>query len=48
MHSEVTGRVAADRTVRRTESGRSTGPLDKWRKPRDAIHADVCCPRRPA
>ncbi|MET9103727.1 glycoside hydrolase family 15 protein [Streptomyces antibioticus] len=42
VHSKVMGWVAADRMVRRIESGHATGPVEKWRKLRDAIHADVC------
>ncbi|MGW3930868.1 glycoside hydrolase family 15 protein [Streptomyces microflavus] len=42
VHSKVMGWVAADRMVRRIESGRATGPVEKWRTLRDAIHADVC------
>ncbi|NBM14933.1 glycoside hydrolase family 15 protein [Streptomyces sp. GC420] len=42
VHSKIMGWVAADRMVRRIESGRATGPVEQWRKLRDAIHADVC------
>ncbi|MFF9785735.1 glycoside hydrolase family 15 protein [Streptomyces nigrescens] len=42
VHSKVMGWVAADRMVRRIESGRATGPVENWRKLRDVIHADVC------
>ncbi|MGW2652165.1 glycoside hydrolase family 15 protein [Streptomyces sp. NPDC001478] len=42
VHSKIMGWVAADRMVRRIESGRATGPVEAWRKLRDAIHADVC------
>ncbi|MFE9250774.1 glycoside hydrolase family 15 protein [Streptomyces sp. NPDC007088] len=42
VHSKVMGWVAADRMVRRIEAGRADGPVEKWRKLRDAIHADVC------
>lgn len=42
VHSKVMGWVAADRMVRRIESGRATGPVEEWRHLRAAIHADVC------
>ncbi|MCT6780557.1 glycoside hydrolase family 15 protein [Streptomyces sp. CS7] len=42
VHSKVMGWVAADRMVRRIESGRATGPVEEWRHLRDSIHADVC------
>ncbi|MER5549541.1 glycoside hydrolase family 15 protein [Streptomyces sp. NPDC002589] len=41
-HSKVMGWVAAERMVRRIESGHATGPVEKWRRLRDEIHADVC------
>ena len=41
-HSKVMAWVACDRSVRAIEDFGFDGPLDHWRKLRDAIHADVC------
>jgi GH15 family glucan-1,4-alpha-glucosidase len=41
-HSKVMAWVAFDRAVRVIEAGTHLGPLEKWRKLRDRIHADVC------
>lgn len=40
-HSKVMAWVAADRAVKMIQRYGMDGPLDKWRKLRDAIHADV-------
>jgi GH15 family glucan-1,4-alpha-glucosidase len=41
-HSKVMAWVAMDRAVKIIEQFKMEGPLDRWRKVRDAIHADVC------
>jgi GH15 family glucan-1,4-alpha-glucosidase len=41
-HSKVMAWVAFDRAVKTLESTRASGPLERWQKQRDAIHADVC------
>jgi GH15 family glucan-1,4-alpha-glucosidase len=40
-HSKVMAWAAVDRAVRAAERYRFDAPLDRWRKERDAIHADV-------
>lgn len=41
-HSKVMAWVAFDRAVRDVESFGLEGPVDEWRRQRDAIHAWVC------
>jgi GH15 family glucan-1,4-alpha-glucosidase len=41
-HSKVMAWVAFDRAVRAVEQLGVPGSLERWRKIRDAIHADVC------
>ncbi len=41
-HSKVMAWVAFDRAVRDVESYGLDGPVDEWRRTRDAIHAWVC------
>jgi GH15 family glucan-1,4-alpha-glucosidase len=41
-HSKVMAWVAVDRAVRSVEEFGFDGPVAKWRKLRDAIHAEVC------
>jgi GH15 family glucan-1,4-alpha-glucosidase len=41
-HSKVMAWVAVDRGVKSLEKYHLKGPLERWRKLRDAIHADVC------
>jgi GH15 family glucan-1,4-alpha-glucosidase len=41
-HSKVMAWVAVDRAVRSVEEFGFDGPVTKWRKLRDAIHAEVC------
>jgi GH15 family glucan-1,4-alpha-glucosidase len=41
-HSKVMAWVAADRAVQAVEHFGLEGPVDEWRRLRDAIHADVC------
>lgn len=41
-HSKVMAWVALDRTIRSAEEFGLEGPVARWRKVRDAIHADVC------
>jgi GH15 family glucan-1,4-alpha-glucosidase len=41
-HSKVMAWVAVDRCVRSVEDFGLTGPVERWRRLRDAIHADVC------
>ena len=41
-HSKVLAWVAADRAVRTVEQAGYDGPLDRYRRLRDDIHADVC------
>ena len=42
VHSKVMAWVAFDRAVQDMERYKLPGPLDRWRKVRDDIHADVC------
>jgi len=42
VHSKVMAWVAFDRVVRAMEENDHPGPLDRWRRVRDAIHAQVC------
>ena len=41
-HSKVMAWVAFDRAIRSAEEFGLKAPLDRWRKTRDAIHAQVC------
>jgi GH15 family glucan-1,4-alpha-glucosidase len=41
-HSKVMAWVAADRTVKAIEHYSLPGDVERWRKMRDEIHADVC------
>jgi GH15 family glucan-1,4-alpha-glucosidase len=41
-HSKVMAWMAADRAVKSIEQFGLPGPVEKWRKLRDAIHAQVC------
>jgi GH15 family glucan-1,4-alpha-glucosidase len=41
-HSKVMAWVAFDRAVQRVEEFGLTGPVDRWRAIRDAIHREVC------
>jgi GH15 family glucan-1,4-alpha-glucosidase len=41
-HSKVMAWVAFDRAVRAVEGSGLPGPADRWRRTRDAIHAEVC------
>jgi GH15 family glucan-1,4-alpha-glucosidase len=41
-HSKVMAWVAFDRAIRSIEEFGREGPLERWRKVRDTIHADVC------
>ena len=41
-HSKVMAWVAFDRAVRSTEDFGWDGPVDRWRRLRDEIHAEVC------
>jgi GH15 family glucan-1,4-alpha-glucosidase len=41
-HSKVMAWVAFDRAVKGVERFGLAGPLEKWRRIRDTIHADVC------
>ncbi len=41
-HSKVMAWVAFDRAVKDAEAGGLDGPVDEWRRLRDAIHAQVC------
>jgi len=41
-HSKVMAWVAFDRAVKAVESGHVKGPIERWRKVRDVIHAEVC------
>ncbi|HEX6274218.1 MAG TPA: glycoside hydrolase family 15 protein [Polyangiaceae bacterium] len=41
-HSKVMAWVAFDRAVKTMEQLEVDGPLERWRRLRDAIHADVC------
>jgi GH15 family glucan-1,4-alpha-glucosidase len=42
VHSKVMAWVAADRMVRAIEDSGLDGPLDRYRRLRDDIHAEVC------
>jgi len=42
VHSKVMAWVAADRMVRSIEEGGLDGPVDRYRRMRDEIHAEVC------
>jgi GH15 family glucan-1,4-alpha-glucosidase len=42
VHSKVMAWVAADRAVKALEQFHCPGPLERWRKLRAAIHAEVC------
>lgn len=41
-HSKVMAWVAFDRAVKSVETWGYEGPVDRWRKQRDEIHAEVC------
>ena len=41
-HSKVMAWVAMDRAVKAIEQFGATGPVERWRAVRDAIHAEVC------
>jgi GH15 family glucan-1,4-alpha-glucosidase len=41
-HSKVMAWVAFDRAVKAVERYRLDGPVSKWRRLRDLVHADVC------
>ncbi len=41
-HSKVMAWVAVDRAVRSVERMGMQGPIDKWKRLRDEIHAEVC------
>jgi GH15 family glucan-1,4-alpha-glucosidase len=41
-HSKVMAWVALDRAVKAVENYHLDGPLERWQKTRDAIHAEVC------
>ena len=41
-HSRMMAWVAMDRSIRDVERLRLDGPVDRWRKTRAAIHAEVC------
>jgi GH15 family glucan-1,4-alpha-glucosidase len=41
-HSKVMAWVAMDRAVRSVEEMGLSGPVDRWRRVRDEIHAEVC------
>jgi GH15 family glucan-1,4-alpha-glucosidase len=41
-HSKVMSWVAFDRAVKTLESSQASGPLERWRKLRAEIHADIC------
>jgi GH15 family glucan-1,4-alpha-glucosidase len=42
VHSKVMTWVAVDRTIKLIESGAVDGPLQRWQRLREAIHADIC------
>ncbi len=42
VHSKVMAWVALDRAVQDIEQNGLSGPIERWRQVRDAIHADVC------
>ena len=41
-NSKVMAWVAFDRAIRAVEHFKLKGPIERWRKLRDAVHADVC------
>jgi GH15 family glucan-1,4-alpha-glucosidase len=41
-HSKVMAWVAFDRAVKAVEKFGQDGPVERWRRLRDAVHADVC------
>jgi GH15 family glucan-1,4-alpha-glucosidase len=41
-HSKIMAWVAFDRAIKAVEHMGKEGPIDRWRKLRDAIHAEVC------
>lgn len=41
-HSKIMAWVAFDRMIKGVENFRLDGPVERWRKLRDAIHAEVC------
>ncbi|MHB8438995.1 MAG: glycoside hydrolase family 15 protein [Acidimicrobiales bacterium] len=41
-HSKVMAWVAVDRAVKIVETGRAKGPVERWRKLRDTMHATIC------
>jgi GH15 family glucan-1,4-alpha-glucosidase len=41
-HSKVLAWVAMDRAVKSVERDHRTGPVERWRRLRDEIHAEVC------
>ena len=41
-HSKVMAWVAFDRAIKTVEGLGASGPIERWRRQRDAIHADVC------
>lgn len=41
-HSKVMAWLAVDRAVKAVEQFQLTGPVQRWRRLRDEIHADVC------
>lgn len=41
-HSKVMAWVAFDRAIKTVEEYERDGPVERWRRIRDAIHADVC------
>jgi|SRR5215813_3981724 len=41
-HSKVMAWVALDRAIKSSESFGVAGPIERWRRLRDAIHAEVC------
>jgi GH15 family glucan-1,4-alpha-glucosidase len=42
VHSKVMAWVAFDRAIKFVEELGGSGPIERWRAVRDAIHADVC------
>ncbi|MCZ7525114.1 MAG: glycoside hydrolase family 15 protein [Acidimicrobiia bacterium] len=41
-HSKVMAWTAFDRAIRTAETSRDDGPVERWRRIRDEIHAEVC------
>ena len=41
-HSKMMAWVAFDRAIRSVEQFGETGPVERWRKIRDEIHAEIC------